>query len=100
MAPIFVPMFMLLGYSPELVQGAYRIGDSCSNIISPLMLYFPLVLGFAQRYVPSTGIGTMIATMMPYSITFIISWTSLLIIWIVCDIPMGPGAPLFLAKAD
>ena len=98
MAPIFVPMFMLLGYSPELVQGAYRIGDSCANVISPLMLYFPLVLGFAQRYVPETGIGTLIATMMPYSITFIISWTALLIVWIVFEIPMGPGAPLYLSK--
>lgn len=97
MAPVFVPMFMLLGYSPELVQGAYRIGDSCANIISPLMLYFPLILGFAQRYVPATGIGTMIATMLPYSLAFIFSWTGLLILWIVLDLPIGPGAGLRLA---
>ncbi len=65
LAPIFVPMFMLLGYTPELVQGAYRVGDSCTNIITPLNQYFPLILGFAVRYVPKTGIGTMIAMMLP-----------------------------------
>jgi aminobenzoyl-glutamate transport protein len=96
LAPIFVPMFMLLGYSPELVQGAYRVGDSCTNIITPLMNYFPLILTFAARYVPKTGIGTMIATMMPYSIAFMISWTLMLILWIWLGIPMGPGAGLFL----
>lgn len=96
LAPIFVPMFMLLGYSPELVQGAYRVGDSCTNIITPLMNYFPLILTFAARYVPNTGIGTMIATMMPYSIAFMIAWTLMLIGWIWLGIPMGPGAPLFL----
>jgi aminobenzoyl-glutamate transport protein len=90
-------MFMLLGYSPELVQAAYRIGDSCANVISPLMLYFPLILGFAQRYVPATGTGTLIATMMPYSIAFILSWTALLILWIVLDLPLGPGAGLRVA---
>lgn len=98
MAPIFVPMFMLVGYSPELVQGAYRVGDSCTNIITPLMQYFPLILTFANRYVRETGIGTMIATMMPYSIAFMISWTLMLILWIVLGVPMGPGAGLFLAK--
>ncbi len=98
LAPIFVPMFMLLGYSPELVQGAYRVGDSCTNIVTPLMQYFPLILTFASRYVPNTGIGTMIATMMPYSIAFLISWTLMLILWIWLGIPMGPGAGLFLTN--
>lgn len=98
MAPIFVPMFMLLGYSPELVQGTYRVGDSCTNIITPLMNYFPLILTFAGRYVGSTGIGTMIATMLPYSIAFLISWTLMLILWIFLGIPMGPGAGLYLPK--
>ncbi|MBL9203269.1 MAG: AbgT family transporter [Opitutaceae bacterium] len=98
MAPIFVPMFMLLGYTPELVQGAYRVGDSCTNIVTPLMQYFPLILGFASRYVKETGIGTMIATMLPYSIAFILSWTLMLIAWIVIGLPMGPGAGLYLAK--
>ena len=98
MAPIFVPMFMLLGYSPELVQGTYRVGDSCTNIITPLMAYFPLIITFAGRYVTRTGIGTMIATMLPYSVAFIISWTGLLILWILLKIPMGPGSGLFLPK--
>jgi aminobenzoyl-glutamate transport protein len=98
LAPIFVPMFMLLGYSPELVQGAYRVGDSCTNIITPLMQYFPLILTFASRYVRETGIGTMIATMMPYSIAFLIAWTIMLMGWIALGIPMGPGAGLFLAR--
>ena len=98
LAPVFVPMFMLLGYSPELVQGAFRVGDSVTNIITPLMSYFPLILTFAQKYEPKAGIGTMIATMLPYSIWFTITWTALLIAWIALGIPMGPGAPLFLAK--
>lgn len=98
LAPIFVPMFMLLGYSPELVQGAYRVGDSCTNIVTPLMVYFPLILSFAVRYVPKTGIGTLIALMTPYSITFLISWSLMLMAWIALGLPMGPGAGLYLAK--
>jgi aminobenzoyl-glutamate transport protein len=98
MAPIFVPLFMLLGYSPELVQGTYRVGDSCTNIISPLMPYFPLILTFAARYAPATGIGTMIATMLPYSLAFIVSWTLLLIGWILLGLPMGPGSGLYLPR--
>jgi aminobenzoyl-glutamate transport protein len=98
MAPVFVPMFMLLGYSPELVQGAYRVGDSCTNIITPLMAYFPLIMTFAARYVGTTGIGTLIATMLPYSLAFMAAWTLMLILWIVLGIPMGPGAGLYLQK--
>lgn len=98
LAPIFVPMFMLLGYSPEMVQGAFRVGDSVTNIITPLMSYFPLILTFLQRYDPRAGIGTMIATMLPYSIAFMIAWVLLLVIWIGFGWPMGPGAPLYLAK--
>lgn len=98
LAPIFVPMFMLLGYSPEMVQGTFRIGDSVTNIITPLMSYFPLILTFAQRYEPKAGIGTMIATMLPYSIAFLVSWVLLLVVWLALGWPMGPGAPLFLAK--
>jgi aminobenzoyl-glutamate transport protein len=98
MAPIFVPMFMLLGYTPELVQGAYRVGDSCTNIVTPLMPYFPLILGFANRYTKDTGIGTMIATMLPYSIAFIVAWSLMLVLWIVIGLPMGPGAGLYLAQ--
>lgn len=96
LAPVFVPMFMLLGYSPELVQGAFRVGDSCTNIITPLLAYFPLIVTFANRYLPQTGIGTMISTMLPYSLCFLLAWTAMLILWITLGIPMGPGAPLFL----
>jgi aminobenzoyl-glutamate transport protein len=96
LAPIFVPMFMLLGYSPELVQAAYRVGDSCTNIITPLMAYFPLILTFARRYDPQAGIGTMIAAMVPYSLLFLAGWTILLVLWITLGWPVGPGAPLYL----
>jgi len=98
LAPVFVPMFMLLGYTPELVQAAFRVGDSVTNIITPLMNYFPLVLTFAQRYVPKAGIGTMVAMMLPYSIVFTIAWMILLMIWIWLGIPVGPGAPLFMPR--
>lgn len=92
MAPVFVPMFMLLGYSPELTQAAYRIGDSVANIITPLMSYFPLVVAFAQRYDKKAGIGTVMATMIPYSATFFILWTLLLVVWYLAGLPLGPGA--------
>lgn len=98
LAPVFVPMFMLLGYSPEMVQGAFRVGDSVTNLITPLMSYFPLILTFLHKYDPKAGIGTLIATMLPYSVVFLITWVILLIGWIALGLPMGPGAPLFLAK--
>jgi aminobenzoyl-glutamate transport protein len=96
MAPIFVPMFMLLGYSPELVQAAYRVGDSVTNIISPMMSYFALIIAFIHKYDEKAGIGTLIATMLPYSISFLIVWTTLFIIWFALGLPLGPGANLFL----
>jgi aminobenzoyl-glutamate transport protein len=96
LAPIFVPMFMLLGYAPETVQGAFRIGDSVTNIVTPLLGYFPLILTFAQRYEPKAGIGTMIATMLPYTLAFTVAWVLLLVAWIAGGWPMGPGAPLYL----
>ena len=74
MAPVFVPMFMLLGYSPEMVQAAFRVGDSCTNIITPLMSYFPLILTFLHKYDARAGIGTLIATMLPYSVAFMVAW--------------------------
>ena len=70
-APIFVPMLMLLGYSPEVIQSAYRIGDSSTNIITPMMSYFGLIMALAARYVPSAGVGTLIAMMLPYSVAFL-----------------------------
>lgn len=99
MAPVFVPMFMLLGYSPELTQAGYRIGDSVANIITPLMSYFPLVVAFAQRYDKRAGIGTVMATMLPYSVTFFILWTLLLIIWYLLGLPLGPGAGIYYQPA-
>ena len=98
LAPVFVPMFMLLDYTPALVQGAFRVGDSVTNIITPLMSYFPLILTFAHKYDPRAGIGTLIATMLPYSVAFTIAWTLLLVGWIALGLPMGPGAPLELVK--
>jgi aminobenzoyl-glutamate transport protein len=89
LAPIFVPMLMQLGYSPELTQAAYRVGDSSTNIITPLMPYFPLVVVFCQKYVKDTGIGTLVSIMIPYSIAFIIIWTLFLISFWVLGIPLG-----------
>jgi aminobenzoyl-glutamate transport protein len=94
-APIFVPMFMLLGYSPELTQVVYRIGDSITNLISPMMSFFALIIAFFQKYEPKTGIGTVISTMLPYTIFFFIAWAILLIVWILLGLPLGPDAGLY-----
>lgn len=93
MAPVFVPMLMLMGYSPEAVQVAYRVGDSSTNIITPLMQYFPVIIVFAQKYDRKTGIGTLISAMVPYSIVFLLGWIVMLAAWVLLDIPLGPGAP-------
>ena len=95
MAPVFVPIMMQLGYSPELTQMAYRIADSSTNIISPLMTYFAIIIAFAQKYDKKIGIGTLISTMLPYSIFFLIGWTLMLVIWILLGLPLGPGGPLY-----
>ncbi len=91
LAPIFVPMLMQLGISPELTQGAYRVGDSTTNIITPLMPYFPLVVAFSQKYVKKTGIGTLAATMLPYSLAFLVLWTLFLLGFWAIGIPLGIG---------
>ncbi len=96
MAPVFIPMFMLLGYTPELVQATYRIGDSVTNIISPMMSYFALIVAFMERYKKDAGIGTVISTMLPYTIIFTIAWSLLLIVWLWFGWPVGPDAPLYL----
>ncbi len=88
-APIFVPMLMQLGISPDLTQAAYRVGDSVSNIITPLLPYFPLVVVFCQRYVKRTGIGTLISMMLPYSIIFGIAWTAFLLLYWWLGIPLS-----------
>ncbi|MDX1498393.1 MAG: AbgT family transporter [Woeseiaceae bacterium] len=89
LAPIFVPMLMTLGISPDLTQAAYRVGDSSTNIITPLMPYFPLVVVYCQRYVKNTGIGTLAAMMLPYSIWFLVSWTAFLLIYYAIGLPLG-----------
>jgi aminobenzoyl-glutamate transport protein len=99
MAPVFVPMFMLLGYSPEFVQVVYRIGDSTTNIISPMMSYFALIVAFVERYDKKAGIGTVIALMIPFTFVFLILWTILLVVWMLIGIPVGPGAPIHLPVA-
>lgn len=96
MAPIFVPMLMGIGYSPELTQMAYRIGDSSTNIISPLMSYFALIVAFAEKYDKDSGIGTLISTMVPYSIALLIGWSVLLIIWFVFKLPLGVGVGILM----
>lgn len=95
LAPAFIPMFMLLGYSPELVQNTYRIGDSVTNIISPMMSYFALIVAFFQRYDKKAGIGTIIATMLPYTFFFFMVWVVILIIWLLLGWPVGPDSGLY-----
>ena len=94
MAPIFVPMFMLLGYHPAMTQVAFRIGDSVTNVITPMMSYFALIVAFAQKYDKNAGIGTIIATMLPYTVFLTIAWTILLSIWMLFGIPLGIDAPI------
>lgn len=96
MAPVFIPMFMLLGYHPALTQAAFRIGDSVTNLITPMMSYFALIVTFAQKYDEKYGIGTIISTMIPYTIIFTVFWTLLLIVWMLLGLPTGPDGPLFL----
>ena len=93
LAQIFVPLLIMVGLSPELTQAAYRVGDSSTNIVTPMMPYFPLVVVFCQRYVKNTGIGTVGAMMLPYSIVFLITWTIFLLIYWGLGIPLGLQAP-------
>ena len=95
LAPIFVPMLMLMGYSPETTQAAYRIGDSYSNILTPLLPYFPLVIVFAQKYVKNVGIGTLISMMLPYAIAFMVVRIPMLLIWIWARLPLGIEGPIY-----
>ena len=94
LAPILVPMLMLLGISPEGATAAYRVGDSATNIITPLMVYFPLILVFAQRWDRKFGLGSLTAMMLPYSIWLLISGVLLIVAWIYLGIPLGPDAPV------
>jgi len=95
-APIFVPMLMLIGYAPETIQAAYRIGDSVTNLITPMMSYFGLILAVAVKYKKDMGIGTLVATMLPYSIVFFIGWVILFYVWVfLLGMPVGPESPTY-----
>ena len=95
-APVMVPMLMLLGISPEMATAAYRVGDSATNIITPLMVYFPLILIFCQRWQSTFGLGSLVATMLPYSLALMIAGLAMTIGWVILDLPLGPGASVFL----
>ena len=99
-APIFVPMLMLLGYSPEVIQAAYRIGDSSTNIITPMMSYFGFIMAFVARYEPKAGVGTLIAMMLPYSAAFIVFWSIFFYVWTFWfGLPVGPASPTYYSPA-
>ena len=93
-APIFVPLFIRLGTAPQTVLAAYRIGDSPMNVITPLMVYLPFIITVAQRYQKESGIGTIIALMLPYTLILAVVWIILFILWYVLGIPLGPGYPV------
>ena len=97
MAPIFVPMLMRLGYTPEFTQLAYRIGDSSTNIITPLMTYFAMIVAFMQKYDKESGMGTLISVMLPYSMCFLVGWTIFLVIWFMTGLPIGIEGAIHLA---
>ena len=97
MAPVFVPMLMQVGFSPELTQIAYRIGDSVTNVITPMNPYMIIVLVELQRYRKNAGFGTLIALMLPYSVVFAVVWIAMLLIWMNIGLPLGPGGELFIS---
>jgi aminobenzoyl-glutamate transport protein len=98
MAPVFIPMLMLIDppYHPGLTQAAFRIGDSVTNLITPMMSYFALIVTFAQKYDEKYGIGTIISTMLPYTVLLSLGWILLLVIWMILGIPLGPDGPLYI----
>lgn len=96
LAPVFVPMFMMLDYSPAMAQAVYRIGDSMTNNITPLMPYFPVLLGFIRRYDEDAGIGTVMSMTLPFTITFGLGWIIQIIVWMLLDLPLGPGASIMM----
>ncbi len=93
-APVFVPMFMAVGISPELTQAAYRVGDSITNVVTPLNPYLVIILVFLRQWVPKGGIGTLMALMVPYALAFTVAWCALLVLWMGLGIPLGPQGPL------
>lgn len=97
LAPVFVPMMMMMGFDPAVTQVAYRIGDSITNPLSPLFAYLPIILGYARKYDKDAGVGTIIANMIPFSMTFAVVWIIQLIIWVVLNLPLGPGGGIYLS---
>jgi aminobenzoyl-glutamate transport protein len=95
-APIFIPLFIRLGVAPQTVLAAYRVGDSPTNVLTPLMAYFPLIVVFAQRYRKEAGIGTVVSLMLPYVAVLAIAWTLFFVAWYLLGIPLGPGSPVKL----
>jgi aminobenzoyl-glutamate transport protein len=93
-APVFIPMFMQVQISPELTQVAYRIGDSVSNVITPLNPYMVIILVFMRRYYADSGIGTLVALMLPYTLAFGLAWTAMLVLWMATGVELGPAGPL------
>jgi aminobenzoyl-glutamate transport protein len=91
LAPVFVPMLMQLGLAPELTQTAYRVGDSVTNIVTPLMPYFPLIVVYCQRYVRGAGIGTVLSMMIPYSLVLTTTWVGWLLLYWALGLPLGLG---------
>lgn len=91
MAPVFVPMFMKIGFTPEFTQAMYRIGDSSTNIISPLMSYFAFIVAYSQKFGKENGMGTLISTMLPFSMSFLVVWSIILVVWYFLGLPIGPG---------
>jgi aminobenzoyl-glutamate transport protein len=99
MAPIFIPMFMFVGISPELTTAAYRIGDSVVNIITPLNSYLLIILVVLQKYQKNAGLGSLISLMLPYSVLLFVMWTGFLLIWYAMGWDLGPDAPLHFNPA-
>ena len=95
-APVFVPLFLRLGVAPQTVLAAYRIGDSPTNVITPLMVYLPFIAVVCQKYKKEAGVGTVVSLMLPYTVVVAISWTGFFVIWYLIGIPLGPGAPVGL----
>ena len=95
-APIFVPLFVQLGISPDLAVAAYRVGDSPINVVTPLMPYFALIVIFAERYRKKVGVGSIISLMLPYTVVLLVAWTALLVVWYLLGIPLGPGGSIYL----
>jgi aminobenzoyl-glutamate transport protein len=96
LAPVFIPMLMRVGYTPEFTQLAYRIGDSTTNIISPLMSYFAMIIVFMQKYDKKGSMGTLISIMLPFSMAFLVGWSVLLIVWMMLGLPIGPGIGIYM----